>query len=214
MSVVYLNDRVTKNRDEYKRFFSSQRSLIYLDVEPTLDPARTTLDLHVGDEWFDCRENCFYAMGEDGLVLKPGWTLVIQVKEELALPSNVFGLVMGKGKLIFQGVFISSGKIDPSFQDKLRIGVYNGGPRELNLKPGDPLCGCSFFSTESHNNLLSAQKSIKPNVAAKTPNRLQRLEMWNARNWRVWVPIAIASIAALGTVANAVVNYVKFSQGR
>ena len=51
---------------------------------------------------------------------------------------------------IFQGLIVSPGKIDPGFDDYLKIGIFNAGPKTVRLNRGAPFCSCCFLQMESH----------------------------------------------------------------
>jgi deoxycytidine triphosphate deaminase len=132
MSIVDLSVRLTDNEKLFGDFNKSRDSLIL--VRPLVKPDGSSVDLSVGEYWFDCENERDYAIGEDGFELHPNGFAVIETFEEVALPQNVFGLLTGKGKHIFRGILISAGKIDPTFRDRLRIGVFNAGRESIILK--------------------------------------------------------------------------------
>ena len=129
-----------------------------------------SLDLTVGDRMFDSAGSVPREIPTTGIVLRAGQAVVVYTRETLSLPLNVFGLLSGKGRLIFYGVFVSPGKIDPGFQDRLRIGLFNGSSKPLKLLPGTAICSCSFFQMDStvehavHHHLTEPVRPQRPGV--------------------------------------------------
>jgi deoxycytidine triphosphate deaminase len=150
MSVIDLYNRNTNDWEFYQKHKSSSDSSIYISTSAfQLDDGQVSLILSVGDKWFmDETETC-YKIADEGISVNPFETVIIETNEKIGLPYNVFGLVTGKGLKIFKGIFVSAGKINPGFCNKLRIGIYNGSKSKRILKTGDLLCSCVFFEMES-----------------------------------------------------------------
>src|SRR5579859_2198361 len=137
-----------------------------------------------------------YAIDGDGLILAAGGSAVIQTSGKVGLPCNIFGLLTGKGKLIFQGVFISSGKIDPGYRDHLRVGIYNGGSHSIVLKKGTPLCCCCFFQLESGTEYLQQRTSIQPSLPLKRMTTVRRLANFYRKYWiNLWTIVLLSPAA-------------------
>lgn len=191
MSVADLTNRITKVEAEYQRFRHSSDSLILIQGEIHIAKHEpTVVDLTVGDKLYYPR----YGEGDkqipkEGLLLRPGEAAVVHTAEMIGVPLNLFGLLAGKGKLIFEGVFISVGKLNPGFVGKLRIGIFNGGAKDYLLKTGDTFCSCCFFQmdshlahTVSHEPFGPPSKMIRPSVSrrflkalfAETPSNVIR----------------------------------------
>jgi deoxycytidine triphosphate deaminase len=196
MPAVDLTRRVTRSEEDFERFRESADSLIFVSCDVQTD-SLATMDLTVGDTWFDCSTVEAYEVPPDGLALAARRAVVIETHEVLGAPSNIFGMVTGKGRYIFQGLFVSTGKVDPGFFGRLRIGIYNGGHRSVTLKRGEPFCSCWFFPVET---TLPAQ-ARKPALA---PGRVAHREPWwrctvifFCREWARLIPITV-SLLALG----------------
>lgn len=149
MSLVDLSRRQTNSYEQFQRFSCSSDSLVFIQNLAHSGDLPASIDLSVGEYWFDCREEALFEIPADGIELLPRMSAVIQTNERLALPKNVYGLLSGKGTLIFQGVIVSPGKIDPGFDDHLKIGIFNAGPKSVRLNRGVPFCSCSFLQMES-----------------------------------------------------------------
>lgn len=197
MSIVDLSNRLTNNFDDYYRFVKSSDSLIFVSNTVPLADGPSSLELTVGDTWFDCNDNIAYDVSSNGVAIKAGTAAVIQTEQIVGVPSNVFGLMTGKGKFIFQGVMISPSKIDPGFQDHLRIGLYNGGKEVVTLKKGDPFCSCCFFQLESNVDAPRRTLPLIPRRAFSNLPLARRLGLFVKREWG-WLLTILIALASLG----------------
>ena len=146
MAVVDLLNRCSDNNAVCEKSKLSPESLIYISPKPVselLSPI--SCDLTIGAECY--RPNVGKKYMLDGIKVKPGESVVVYTKEHIRTPFNVFGLVTGKGKYIYQGCMVASGKIDPGFDGHLKICFYNGGKRSVILKPNEPFCTVFFIDT-------------------------------------------------------------------
>jgi dUTPase len=184
MSIVDLNHRLTENYEDYYRLNKSSDSLVYVNGEVLLVDGPSSLELTVGETWYDCNDGINYEVLNNGnLTIKSGSAAVIETEQIIGLPTNIFGLVTGKGKFIFQGILVSSGKIDPGFHDHLRIGLYNGGKEPLILKRGDAFCSCCFFQLESNVDAPRRSLPLIPRKAFSSLPAARRLILFFRRDW-------------------------------
>ena len=201
MSVVDLHARLTSDWEDFNRWLKSSNSLIYIDGKVLVaDNGPACLELSVGHRWLNHRDGSFYRIPEEGLQIKPHQSVVVETEQRLALPLNVFGLVTGKGKYIFQGVFISSGKIDPGFNGELRIGFHNGGEKPIALKPGTPFCSACFLAMESTMSMPLRAYQSQPVSRSQFLSAPVRLGIWFRKNWVVIVPIIISTAAVIVSI--------------
>ena len=192
MSVIDLSYRLTDDYGDYERHTKSTDSLIYIDPIVKLEDGPASCDLTVGDGWFNCSDNRYYAIPDGGITLRPHKSIVIETQQTIGVPLTAFGLVIGKGKFIFQGILISSGKVDPGFYGQLRIGIYNGGNEDVILGRGEPFCVCSFFGIDTNFGMVRRRDSIGPStILPSLPMRL-RVSDFFKRNWGKILTILIA----------------------
>ncbi|MEJ5092585.1 hypothetical protein GEO21_21340, partial [Sphingobacterium faecium] len=149
MAIVNINRRMTSEYEKFQKSKKSNDSLIYVDKIPSRSPHELSLDLHVGDIYEIVNQNKKYKISEQGLVLSPGQSILIEINEFIEIPNNIFGIVTGKGSKIFQGIFISTGKIDAGFSGHLKIAIYNGSNKKITLKKEDSLCSCIFLNMDT-----------------------------------------------------------------
>lgn len=204
MAIVHLNKRVTNSTDEYNKYLRSSDSLIFVKGNWTADESGPDcLSLKVGECWYD---NARYIEidSKKGIKIKPHGSIVLETAEEIALPLNMYGLLFGAGSNIYKGAFISSGKIDPGFSGKLRIGYHNGSDKTTILKRGDKLAYCIFIGTEcglEHTPLLKALSQ----PAMETMSKRERFQRWFTQNAYQILAIMLSTISIIVSVVLAIV---------
>lgn len=209
MSVVDLSRRVTTDWDTFNRYKFSPDSFAFVDGTVCLpDDSKVALDLAVGEAWYDARRETFIAIPSDGLKIAARSAVVVETGQKITVPFNMFGIVTGKGKYIFQSVIISPGKIDPGFNDHLRIGVYNASDRSLLLKSGDLFCSCCFLSLESWAELPLRVATRPPTPEARLSLSTRWRRLWS-RHWDKVLTIGLTAISCFAAVASAAILYYK-----
>jgi deoxycytidine triphosphate deaminase len=148
MGVLDLSVRMTDDWESYHKHSSSSDSVVYISPAPQLNDGPASVDLTVGDRCYKQNQDRYFLIG-NGITLGAYQSLLVETAEKVATPYNVFGIVTGKGAQIFRGTFISTGKINPGFNNKLKIGIYNGSGNPLVIRKGEPLCSCLFLEMES-----------------------------------------------------------------
>ena len=150
MPVIDLVRRVTTNVEEYNLNKRSNESLILVRDKRSMQiQSDTTLNLTIGEIWYNSSRHADTKIGDKGIRLKSQKYIVFTTEQYLAIPYNVYGIVVGKGDNIFNGGVISTGKIVPGYKGELRIGYYNAGSETIILRRGDLLGSCIFFDTET-----------------------------------------------------------------
>ena len=197
MSVVDLCNRATADWDAFNRCVRSCDSLIFFEkAVPLISDPPGSIDLCVGSRWFDPAQDLFYAVEDSGLQVKAHSCAVIEVEQRLALPHNVMGFVTGKGRFIFQSAMISTGKIDPGFDGRLRIGFFNASSQVIELRRSDPFCSCCFLNTESEAKNPKRYET-EPTARISPIPRSVLMKRFLADNWKAILPIAISVIALI-----------------
>lgn len=202
MGVIDLNIRLTDSWDSFNDNLKSSDSLIYIEPKNYLsDDKPSSIDLTVGEKCFFLKDNKYYDFPEDGIHVKAFTSILVESEQKLGLPYNIFGLVTGKGNKIFQGTFISTGKINPGFNGKLKIGLFNGSDKSITIKKGDPLCTCVFFEMES--SMTAPHKSYEDNFqkANYFKTSLQSFKSWSLNNKDVILMITTFTALIFSIVA-------------
>ena len=82
-------------------------------------------------------DQCFY--------LFPGMFVLAEVKEHIRIPDFLVGKLEGKSTLARDGLVVeNAGYVDPGWNGKLTLELYNLGPATLLLRPGQPVCQIRF----------------------------------------------------------------------
>lgn len=193
MSVVNLRKRKT-NEDptEYFTHWKSPVSKIYIDQENPTNPS--SLDIEVGAKYIYPGSNHCFKIPEDGLNIRPHQTVVVFSRQRFMLPLNMFGIVTGKGKYIYQGCLVSTGKIDPGFDGTLKIGFHNGGSLPIKLMPGESFATAFFLNTEETLDAPLRHYPHELNPDVKKMSWLQKTGIYVKSHWigfLAWAFIAI-----------------------
>jgi dUTPase len=162
-----------------------------------------SLDLSVGEFWIDTRDGCHYTIPSEGVTIPPQASVVISTHQRVQIPPDVFGLVMGKGRYIFDGLLVSPGKIDPHFVGRLRIGVFNSSRKPIVLKQQDRFCAVSFIQMEEPDESGVKHSELVPNGVAQPLPLLKRVSLWMQVNGDRWFRV----VAALITLAAALIAF-------
>ncbi|MFJ7363277.1 hypothetical protein ACIQWQ_04030 [Peribacillus frigoritolerans] len=191
--IIDLNSRTTSDWNRYCEYVKSRDSLIYIDKKNVKGEGVGCLDFTVGNRWYNPADKQWYAIPEHGLTLKANESITIETQEQLGIPLNVFGVVTGVGRNIYTGGIVSTGKIDPGFNSKLRIGFFNSSKRKKTIKSGDVLCSCYFIQTET-----SAETPLEKyfDEEQKLPSmRGYKFRKFVISNWSKIIPIVISLVA-------------------
>jgi deoxycytidine triphosphate deaminase len=81
--------------------------------------------------------------------LKPNDCVRIETREELFVPNDVFGTVCSRASLTAEGLVAANLKIDPKFQGKLVITVYNTSKNLIKIDKKLPFCSLFFQTLET-----------------------------------------------------------------
>jgi len=149
MAVISIPNRKTDSRDIYERYKTSDKSMFYTDAQHIEE---FSIELTIGDSWAEIIDKDapdMYSFDGGVAVLKPNCSVVVEVAEEIKAPFNVYGIIVPTGRAFLEkGIIIGAGKIEPSFEGKLKILLYNTSKSKRDLIPGTKLGSAIFFRTE------------------------------------------------------------------
>ena len=149
MSVVELKSRMTTEWDNFHGNICSSDSLVYCNKKIESEQENNfLLEVSVGNYFYDSNFRK-QSISDSGLVLKPKEYYLIETEEKIALPNNILGIIVGKGTMIVSGIIVFSGKIEPGFNDNLKIALVNENSKPIVIKKYSQFCSCIFFNTES-----------------------------------------------------------------
>ncbi|KAG8271473.1 hypothetical protein J6590_061028 [Homalodisca vitripennis] len=83
---------------------------------------------------------------DDTFFLHPGELALAVTMESITLPNNLIGWLDGRSSLARLGlmVHITAQRIDPGWQGKIVLEIYNAGKLPLGLRPGMLIAALSF----------------------------------------------------------------------
>jgi deoxycytidine triphosphate deaminase len=106
-------------------------------------------------------------------VVEPGEVVFVLTQETLVMPDNMMGILIPKRKLSHDGIMILGGlSVDPLYEGKLLIGLYNLSSSPYPIIPGKKLIAAQFYK------LTDEEKKdvVKPDVKILDfPDELIRL---------------------------------------
>src|SRR5688500_17334031 len=76
--------------------------------------------------------------------LKANDCLRIETREHLSIPNDLFGTICSRASLTAEGLLVANLKIDPKFQGKLVVTVYNTSKNIITINSELPFCSIFF----------------------------------------------------------------------
>jgi dCTP deaminase len=140
------NRTIVQSRQEYEVAGGLNGDVIFiqnLDSKQISDTrsSNVSYDLRVGNEYRDHRDRGTTDLDDSQAIsLKPGSAVIIETAELVQFPKSRFGHIVPKVSLLQDGLSNTSSKIDPGYEGKLLITVFNLGKREIYLKKGQKFC--------------------------------------------------------------------------
>lgn len=194
MSLINIENRITENVADFEKYISSDYSLVFTNAEKVEEWA---IELTVGDlyssETGKEPQKMIYIDNE--ISISPQASLILEVKEELRIPNNIYGLILPKGTLLLEhGILMASTKIESRYQGKLRILLYNTTKKKKYLKKDDVVGSCIFFKT---NVTLFGQSLKNRPVPIRTEYSTKMKIAQLFKNEYKWIVTSILAIAAL-----------------
>ncbi len=100
-------------------------------------------DLHLGDEAFLSTERSVRSLvggRDDSVVIQPGEFGLLITEEKVNFPLTHVAFISLKFRYALKGLINISGfHVDPGYQGKLVLSVYNAGPNSVVIRRGDPV---------------------------------------------------------------------------
>src|SRR5262245_24895870 len=200
MSVVDLRQRMTHDRSEFgQRSTTLGRTCIYVDKMVQVD-RRMSFDMTVGASFYDTKSGMHYEVPAAGILVPPRGSVVLVVAEYIAVPADMFGLVTGRGRYIFEGVLVSPGKVDPAFRGNLRIALFNASKARKHLKEGDRICSVCFFQLDRMAIEEDAPFEIQPAPRGRPMPWYVRTSTWMLAHLDLFLKVLPWLVAIAGAV--------------
>jgi deoxycytidine triphosphate deaminase len=187
MSVLQIKGRTTKSHTDFDAASYSSNSLILTNARDDRIE-EFSLELSVGEGWSDNYsgndKNLWRIV--DGMTIKGHDSVVVEAAEEIKVPHNRYGIVLPTGSLFLsRGVLVASAKVEPAFDGKLKLRIFNTTNKNVQLTKGEKLGSVIFFSTES----THTQNPIKrgSEISTLPITRRARLKKWFSLNPTIWI---------------------------
>lgn len=92
---------------------------------------------------------CRKTIDESGLLLKPLQGVLASTNEKIRFPVGYFGLIQTKGSLarLLVSVHMSDGQIDPGYEGKITLEIFNGSNMNVCLFKGQKVANLYIFKT-------------------------------------------------------------------
>ncbi len=155
--IILSQDLENRNIRIEGRVFEEKEKIVY--------------DLHVGKSFQKPGDANSQKM-PDVYKLQAGHCILLTTKEELSLPSNVFGQLCSKGSLTALGLFVGNTKVDPLFRGRLDISAFNASGSVIEIKKGQSFCSI-FFNTIEHD-VEDAASRRSPEMPFRRESKLKQ----------------------------------------
>jgi deoxycytidine triphosphate deaminase len=197
------NKTVVETREEYEKAGGLEGNVIFiqnLDTAQIRDTksSNASYDLRVGNEYRDHRDfGKTDLLNNDKISLQPGSTVIIETAESFQLPKSRFGHVVPKVSLLQDGLSNTSSKIDPGYEGKLSITVFNLGKRTVELKKGQDFC--TLYILEVREGVIPYTKEPKKIAGNTRKDLLSRVKDFIETNQAYFtIILTIATIFLTG----------------
>lgn len=98
-------------------------------------------DLRVGSVYKDHRDGLRRELSENGsITLFPGGAVVIETEESLHMPAGLFGYIVPRVKWLQQGVSNTLSKVDPGYNGRLLVTLFNLGENTVPIDRREEFC--------------------------------------------------------------------------
>ncbi|GEM_PF-3596312 len=86
-------------------------------------------------------------VSEAEVEVRPGDSVIVETEERLDVPPDWVGLIFPKRKLTEDGLFQpgGGGKVDPGWNNRLKVAFKNEGYKTIKLKRGTRICCVAFW---------------------------------------------------------------------
>lgn len=182
MSVVHIQNRITRDQKSFEDNSASDRSLLWLSEKANAEAF--SIDLTVGDQWsekYGPTSNEMHKIADDGMRILRHGSVVVTAAENIRVPHNMYGVLVPTGSLFLdKGILIAPAKVEPSFTGNLKLRMFNTTALKHTLKKGEKLGSVIFFSTET----TQFQAPVTKNsvLISKPTPLIERASQWLKKN--------------------------------
>ncbi|WP_158770946.1 hypothetical protein [Paraglaciecola sp. L1A13] len=149
MGILSIKGKHTDCNEIFELNKTSDASRIYSDATMIEE---FSIELSIGDVWAEDISKdkaVMYAIEDNEISIPPQTSIVVEVQENIQVPFNMYGLILQTGSVFLeQGILIGAGKIEPSFDGKLRLLIFNTSRTKRTLKKKQKIASAIFLRTD------------------------------------------------------------------
>jgi len=145
------------------------------DLQLGPDTPNLSYDLRIGSEYHDHRDMWKKELqGNDQLTLYPGGAVIIETEESVHVPKGMFAYIVPRVKWLEQGVSNTLSKVDPGYNGKLLVTLFNLGKKTITFQRGERFCSLVVHQVLDGAQLYTKQgKRIRAGAAQKAWQRFR-----------------------------------------
>ena len=111
--------------------------------------SNASYDLRIGAQYREHRSTCLVTLPGDGSFrLHAREAVIIETEEYIRLPRNMFALVVPKVGLLQMGLSNTMSKVDPGYEGRLLVTLFNLGRKTVPLDRGMAFCSLCVLRVE------------------------------------------------------------------
>jgi deoxycytidine triphosphate deaminase len=153
---------------------------------------KIVLDLYVGSAFYIVGPDAGKELAPDSkLLVRPGEAIRIKTREVLHVGSAVFGQLCSRSSLTSKGLVVSHIKIDPKFNGRLTVTVFNVGKASIEVPRENGFCSLFFQQISQSVNGATRTPPEDPNRKGAPARE------WMARNWRAVITVMISLVISV-----------------
>jgi deoxycytidine triphosphate deaminase len=123
---------VVQTKEEFEEAGARRGSALLIqnfdDSQLLTGSPNLSYDLRIGAVYKDHRDGGRRDLADDGsIILLPGGAVVIETEEDLHMPETMFGYIVPRVKWLQEGVSNTLSKVDPGYNGRLLITLFNLG---------------------------------------------------------------------------------------
>lgn len=97
-------------------------------------------------------------IGDDGLVLGPGATILGQTAETMKLPATCQGTIAQRSGMVRLGIHVSSSLLNPGYEGNLPLIITNRTQRPFRIHAGMPICQLVLVRLSGRPDVIYSEK--------------------------------------------------------
>lgn len=175
----------------------------------TTDLEFVVQDLHIGDDYhIPGDSNSDPRKFGQTYELLPGKSIVVYTQERVEVQSKrVFGQLCSKASLAAQGIMVANTKVDPMFDDNLRIPLFNASDLPYLIEKGKPFC--SLYFMECNGEIARDKTRGAPKWPTQVPRPQPEQGLFHKlKEHKIEITIAIIAGVLSGAASGAIGSYV------